>query len=53
MNDYERNEWRNIKRDVDRVSFSTTEGVLIETTLDYIQSDSPIPIDTPRFNEGQ
>lgn len=33
--------------------FFTTEGVLIETTLDYIQSDSPIPIDTPRFNEGQ
>lgn len=33
--------------------FFTTEGVLIETTLDYIQSDSPIPIDTPRFNNGE
>jgi outer membrane murein-binding lipoprotein Lpp len=34
--------------------FFTTEDVLIETTLDYIQSDAPIAFygDTPRLNEG-
>lgn len=31
--------------------FFTTEGVLIETTLDYIQSDAPIALDVPRFND--
>ena len=31
--------------------FFTTEGVLIETTLDYIQSDAPIALDVPRFNQ--
>ena len=31
--------------------FFTTEGVLIETTLDYIQSDAPISIDVPRLSE--
>lgn len=29
MNDYERNEWRNIKRDVDRVSWFTGTRILI------------------------
>lgn len=34
--------------------FFTTEGVLIETTLDYIQSDAPIAFygDSPRLNEA-
>jgi hypothetical protein len=34
--------------------FFTTEDVLIETTLDYLQSDSPIAFygDAPRLNEG-
>lgn len=34
--------------------FFTTEGVLIETTLDYLQSDSPIAFygDAPKLNEG-
>ena len=27
------------------------KGVLIETTLDYIQSDAPIALDVPRFNQ--
>lgn len=30
--------------------FFTTDGVLIETTLDYIQSDGPIAIDVPRLD---
>lgn len=29
--------------------FFTADGVLIETSLDYIQSDSPIAIDVPRL----
>lgn len=34
--------------------FFTTENVLIETTLDYLQSDAPIAFygDAPRLNEG-
>lgn len=34
--------------------FFTTEDVLIETTLDYIQSDAPIAFygESPRLNEG-
>ena len=31
--------------------FFTTEGVLIETDLNYIQSDAPIGLDVPRFNQ--
>ena len=40
--------------DSDSGSFSfTTEGVLIETTLDYIQSDAPVAFygDVPKLNE--
>lgn len=33
----------------DGVFFFTTDGTLVETSLDYIQSDQPLPIDTPRF----
>lgn len=34
--------------------FFTTEDVLIETTLDYLQSDAPIAFygDAPKLNEG-
>lgn len=31
------------------VFFFTSDGTLVETSLDYIQSDQPLPIDTPRF----
>ena len=30
---------------------SQYDSVLIETTLDYIQSDAPISIDVPRLSE--
>ena len=31
------------------VFFFTSDGTLVETSLDYIQSDNPLPIDTPRL----
>lgn len=34
----------------DGVFFFTTEGVMVTTSLDYIWSDQPLPIDTPRLN---
>lgn len=36
------------------VFFITTEGVLVETTLDYLQSDAPIAFygSAPKLNEG-
>jgi hypothetical protein len=33
------------------IFFFTSEGVLVETSLDYIVSDSPIDIDVPRLSE--
>ena len=33
------------------IFFFTTEGVMVETSLDYIISDSPLPIDVPRLNQ--
>lgn len=30
--------------------FFTTEGVLVETDLQYLYSDQPLPIDVPRLN---
>ena len=34
------------------IFFFTTEGVMVETSLDYIISDAPLPIDVPRLNEN-
>lgn len=31
------------------IFFFTTDGVMVETSLDYIQSDAPIAIDVPRL----
>jgi len=31
------------------IFFFTTEGVMVVTDLDYIQSDAPLPIDVPRL----
>lgn len=31
------------------IFFFTTDGVMVETSLNYIQSDQPINIDVPRF----
>lgn len=31
------------------IFFFTTDGVMVVTSLDYIQSDEPLPIDVPRF----
>lgn len=31
------------------IFFFTTDGVMVETSLDYIQSDAPLAIDTPRL----
>lgn len=31
------------------VFFFTSDGTLVETDLNYIQSDNPLPIDTPRW----
>lgn len=31
------------------IFFFTTDGVMVETSLDYIQSDAPIQIDVPRL----
>ncbi|WDS52053.1 membrane protein [Microbacterium phage Caron] len=31
------------------IFFFTTEGVMVETSLDYIQSDAPLAIDVPRL----
>ena len=31
------------------IFFFTTDGVMIETSLDYIQSDAPLAIDVPRL----
>ncbi len=33
------------------VFFITTDGVLVETTLDYIQTDAPLTIDVPRLSQ--
>ena len=35
--------------DDDGVFFFTSDGTLVETSLDYIQSDNPLPVDTPRL----
>ncbi len=32
------------------IFFFTTEGVMVTTSLDYIWSDAPLPIDVPRLN---
>lgn len=32
------------------IFFFTTEGAFVTTSLDYIWSDQPLPIDTPRLN---
>lgn len=31
------------------IFFFTTDGVMVETSLDYIQSDAPLAIDVPRL----
>lgn len=31
------------------IFFFTTDGVMVETSLDYIQSDAPLSIDVPRL----
>jgi hypothetical protein len=33
------------------IFFFTTDGVMVETSLDYIVSDQPLPIDVPRFSK--
>lgn len=32
------------------IFFFTTDGVMVSTSLDYIESDNPLPIDVPRLN---
>lgn len=32
------------------VFFFTTNGVLVETSMNYIYSDSPLPVDAPKLN---
>lgn len=32
------------------IYFFTTEGTRVETTLDYVYSDQPLPIDVPRLD---
>lgn len=32
------------------IFFFTTEGVMVTTSLDYIWSDNPLPVDVPRLN---
>lgn len=31
------------------VFFFTSDGILVETTLDYVQSDAPLAVDVPRL----
>ena len=33
------------------IFFFTTEGVMVETNLDYLQSDQPLAIDVPRLTK--
>lgn len=33
------------------IFFFTTDGTMVETSLDYIVSDQPLPIDVPRFSK--
>lgn len=33
------------------IFFFTTEGIMVVTSLDYIQSDQPLPIDVPRLTQ--
>ena len=35
------------------VFFFTTNGVLVETSMNYIYSDSPLPVDAPKLNPNQ
>lgn len=35
------------------IFFFTTEDVKVVTSLDYIHSDQPLPIDVPRLNSGK
>jgi hypothetical protein len=35
------------------VFFFTTNGVLVETAMPYVYSDSPLPVDAPRLNPKQ
>lgn len=32
------------------IFFYTTEGIMVTTSLDHIQSDAPLPIDVPRLD---
>jgi hypothetical protein len=33
------------------IFFFTTDGVMVETSLDYIVADQPLPVDVPRFSK--
>jgi hypothetical protein len=33
------------------IFFFTSDGTMVVTSLDYIQSDAPLPIDVPRFSK--
>ena len=35
------------------IFFFTTDGVMVETSLDYIQSDAPLAIDVPRLGGSE
>lgn len=35
------------------VFFFTTNGVLVETSMNYIYSDSPLPVDAPKLNPAK
>ncbi|PRB01805.1 hypothetical protein CQ047_18275 [Microbacterium sp. MYb72] len=35
------------------IFFFTTDGVMVETSLDYIQSDAPLAIDAPRLGGAE
>lgn len=35
------------------IFFFTTDGVMVETSLDYIQSDAPLSIDVPRLGGNE
>lgn len=35
------------------IFFFTTDGVMVETSLDYIQSDAPLSVDVPRLGGSE
>jgi len=35
------------------IFFFTTEGAMVETNLDYIVADQPLPVDVPLLNKGK